>query len=450
MIRIRGGRLIDPANGIDAVTDLWLDGGKVVSVGEPPRGAENAVILEAEGRIVCPGFVDMHMHEDPLGEDGKIRRDIFDCMLRMGVTTAAGGNCGECKAEPASYLDIVDRDGAPVNVAMFAGHGYFRRAAGVKSRYDTASPEQRKRIAESIRTALDRGCVGVSFGLRYDPGTDEEELHEAARAASGTGKLLAAHVRDDAEAIFRSIAEMAEAAETAGLPVQISHIGSMAGFGQMKKVLGDLRAFRAAGLDMGMDCYPYDAFSTNIGSATYDDGWLERYGCGYDVLEFCSGPWKGKRADAETFAEMRKRYPESLTVCHVMRREEVSAALRDPLVAIASDGILNNGCGHPRAAGTFPRYLSALLEENADLSEGIRKITALPASRLGISDRKGHLGVGADADVVVFDPLRLKDRATFASPTLPPDGICAVIVGGKHAAEDGVIVCPDAGRSVRI
>lgn len=452
-LHIDGGRVIDPANGQDRICGLWLADGKVAGIGTAkPDGWDDAacVTLDARGMIVSPGFLDMHMHEDPLTKEGTIETDIFNCMLRMGVTTAVGGNCGQCKAEPVRYLGIADRDGAPVNVAMFAGHGYFRRRAGITNRYAHGTPEQIAALRELLRAALDGGCVGISFGVRYDPGTDAGELDAAVSAAAGTGKPVAAHVRDDAAAVFAAIAEMKAPARKYGLPLQISHIGSMGGFGQMEEVLADLDRERAAGLDIAMDCYPYAAFSTSVGSTTYDDGWLERYGCDYSVLEFCDGPCKGQRATAESFARMRREHPGVLTVCYVMRDEDVALALAHPLVAVASDGTFRHSQGHPRAAGTFPRFLSSVLRDGTmPLSEAIRKMTALPAARIGIADRKGHLGVGADADVTVFDPAHIRDRATFASPALPPDGIRDVLIGGEFAVRDGEVVNAHAGKAVR-
>ena len=144
------------------------------------------------------------MHEDPV-VDGHISQDIFPCMLRMGVTTAVGGNCGSNVYDPAEYLQIADRYGAAVNVALFAGHSSIRRKAGVKDKYASASREQIARMEQYADEALSAGCVGVSFGLRYVPGTQREEFHRVAARCSGRSKLISAHVRDDAAAIFDAI-----------------------------------------------------------------------------------------------------------------------------------------------------------------------------------------------------------------------------------------------------
>jgi N-acyl-D-amino-acid deacylase len=289
----------------------------------------------------------------------------------------------------------------------------------------------------------------VSFGLRYVPGADKEEFFRAAACCVESKKPIASHVRDDADAIFGSIEELIEAGRKFDIPMQISHIGSMAGFGQMEAVLKQVEGYQAEGLDVMLDCYPYFAFSTRLGTPTYDPGWLERYHCDYGVLEFCDGPYQGQRATKETFDEMRLCFPECLTVCYVMKEEDVRLAFRHPSVMLASDGITDHGRGHPRCAGTFPRLIAEFVKKgDLTLYDAIAKMTAMPARRLGLAD-KGHLGIGADADVTVFDFARVADRATFRDPDLPPLGIDCVFLGGQPVLKDGEILCRTAGRAIR-
>lgn len=443
---ILGGRVIDPANKVDGYYNLLLENGKVAWVGTDCPSADR--IIEAAGKIVVPGFIDIHMHEDPV-ENGKINQCIFPMMLRQGVTTAVGGNCGGNVHNPVEYLKIVDRDGAAVNVALFAGHEYFRIAAGAANIYGSSTEVQRQEMEKNIRAALAAGCVGVSFGLRYVPGADKAEFLRAAACCEESGKPIAAHVRDDADAVFASIDEVCAAARAFHIPVQISHIGSMAGFGQMEAVLLQMDGYRATGLDMTMDCYPYFAFCTRLGTPTYDPGWLDRYHCGYDVLEFCDGPYRGQRAARETFEEMRSCFPDCLTVCYVMKEEEIRLAFRHPGVMLGSDGITDNGRGHPRCAGTFPRFLAEFVKKgDLPLYDAIKKMTEMPAKRLKLHE-KGHLGVGADADVTIFDYEKIADRATFAEPALPPVGIDCVLIGGEVVLKDGQILKDNCGTSVR-
>ena len=445
---IHGGRVIDPANRVDAKLNLLVEDGRVAWVGTGMPEADQTI--DATGKIVSPGFIDIHMHEDPVGEDGKIAFDISNSMLRMGVTTAAGGNCGINVYDPVEYLALVDKDGAPVNMVMFAGHEYFRKAAGAEDIYAEATESQKRLMEGAIRTALENGCAGVSFGLRYVPGANKDEFYRAAACCQKGNKLIASHVRDDADGIFDAIDEFCAAGVAFGIPVQISHIGSMGGFGQMQQVLRQIDEYKLNGLDIAMDCYPYFAFSTRLGTPTYDPGWLDRYHCDYGVLEFCEGKYKGQRATKETFDEMRRDFPQCITVCYVMKEEDVRLAFRHPAVMLGSDGLLNNGQGHPRASSSFPRFLAEFSRNgNLSLYDAIEKMTAMPAQRLGLAN-KGRLNVGADADITIFDYEKIRDGATFSEPALPPTGIDYVLIGGEVAAKDCRIVKANCGKAIRL
>lgn len=444
---IKNGLLIDPANHIQAKLNLVIENDKIAQVTrETP---ESDRVIDAESKIVSPGFIDFHLHEDPIGEDGRIQRCIFDAMLRMGVTTGVGGNCGISVYDPVKYLDIVERDGAPINVAMLAGHTYLREQTGATDKYAKITPEQLEKLVCLINDALANGCAGVSFGLRYVPGMDKDEFWAAAACCRKDRKIITAHIRDDAANVFPAVDEVAQAGIANDIPVQISHIGSMGGFGQMEEVLRRIDEYRANGLDILCDCYPYFAFSTRIGETTYDDGWLDRYHCDYDVCMLSEGKYKGQRCTAETFAEMRRDFPRCLTICYVMKEEDIRMALAHPSVFLASDGLLDNGQGHPRAAGAFPRFFREFVREgNIGIFEGIAKMTSMPAERLGLKN-KGRLNVGADADITIFDPEKIKDGATFEDPIIPPTGIDYVIIGGEIAAKDCEIVNPSCGTAIR-
>ncbi len=443
---IKNGLLIDPANQVQAYLNLLLEDGRVAAVTKDCPGADH--VIDTAGRVVAPGFIDIHMHEDPV-KDGHIEFCIFNSMLRMGVTTAVGGNCGINVYDPGKYLDLVDQEKAPVNVMMFAGHEYFRNASGATDKYSPVTETQLADMKKGLSSALEQGCVGISYGLRYVPGTDRKEFLETASCCEKEHCMISAHVRDDEDRVFGAVAEVVEAGERYGIPVQVSHIGSMGGFGQMEELLRQVAGYRANGLDVACDCYPYFAFSTRIGATTYDDGWLERYHCDYSACQLMEGKYKGQRCTPETFAEMRRDFPECITVCYVMMESDIRMAFKDPGVMVGSDGLIDNGQGHPRAAGTFPRFLAQFVREGTiSLYDGIAKMTAMPAKRLGLS-RKGRLNVGADADVVIFDPERITDGATFDSPMLPPSGIDYVLIGGEIAAKDCQVVREDCGRAVR-
>lgn len=447
---IKNGYVIDPANRVSARLNLLLENGKVAAVTDQEVAADR--VIDAAGKIVTPGFVDIHMHEDPVEADGKIyceEQAIFNCMLRMGVTTALAGNCGENCYHPADYLDIVDRDGVAVNVGMMAGHQWFREKAGATDKYAPTTDAQNQQMAQEMEAALDRGCFGISYGVEYVPGITFEELLATAKACQKDGKLISAHMRSDAGEVLDAASELLEVGRITDVPVQISHIGSMAGYGQMERFLQMVDNYKLGGLDVSCDCYPYFAFSTHLGSSVYDEGWVERYHCDYDVLELCEGKYKGRRCTKEIFEEERVNNPNCMTVCYVIREEDVCMALTHPNVMLASDGIMNHGQGHPRAAGSFPGFLARFVRTGkVGLYDAINRMTAMPAQKLGLAN-KGRLNVGADADVVIFDMETVCDGATFTDPTLPPKGIAYVLIGGEIAARDGVIVRGDLGRSIR-
>jgi N-acyl-D-amino-acid deacylase len=448
---IKNGTVVDPSSQLHQKLNVLLEGDKVAALTHEEPEADRCI--DAAGKIVAPGFIDIHMHEDFVGPDGHLEQDekksIFNCMLRMGVTTILGGECGINRYDPMKYLDLVDRDGAPVNVALLVGHAFLREAVGHKDKYSHVTDKELHQMAALCEKALTAGCFGVSYGIRYVPGIDERELMATAQKCVPAHKLLAAHVRDDAAAIFDAGHEFLGVAEKLGLPAQFSHIGSMAAFGQMEEFLQMIEAYRKRNVDVLCDCYPYYAFSTAIGSTTYDPGWLERYHCDYDVIQYCEGKYLGKRGTRETFEEERRDHPEHLTVCYVMKENEVDMALASPLVMVGSDGIMNHGQGHPRAAGTFPRVFREFVRQGKlSLDEAVRKMTAMPAERMGLP-HKGTLREGADADVVIFNAETIADRATFEEPTLAGCGIDYVLIGGNIAAKDCHVVNGHLGRALR-
>ena len=444
---IKNGFVVDPKNRVFSKLDIIVENGKIAGLTNK-MDVDADVKIDASGKIVTPGFIDIHMHEDPLNREGEIDLCMLDCMLRMGVTTAAGGNCGLNVCDPVQYLDKVDA-GAPVNMAMFAGHAFLRERAGGIDKYGAITASQMDTLCRDTEAALDGGCVGVSFGIRYVPGTTAAELENTSKLCKKGGKLIAAHLRDDAEAIFDAADEFVRIGQKYALNTEISHIGSMAGFGQMERFLCKIDAYRANGLCLHCDCYPYYAFSTYIGTTTYDDGFLSRYHTSYDVVEICEGKYKGQRCTEAIFDELRRTAPMTLTVCHVMCPEDIDMALRHPGVLPASDGILNAGQGHPRAAGAFPRFINEYVNSGKlSLYDAVEKMTSLPAAKLGIAN-KGSLGIGNDADITIFDLNCIKDRASFDSPIMAPQGITDVLIGGRAAIAKGKVVNNSLGRSVR-
>lgn len=448
---IKNGTLVDPYNHVMGKLNLLMEDGRVLEVTRQEPAVERTI--DAAGKVVAPGFIDIHMHEDFVNSDRRLEQDedkaIFNCMVRMGVTTVLGGECGINRYDPVRYLDLVDKGGAAVNVALLIGNSWLREAMGHKDKYTAVTDDELSSMISYGEKALDAGCFGISFGIRYSPGIDKRELDGLMALCRRHGGMTAAHVRDDAAHIFSAAHEFLDAAKEQGIPAQFSHIGSMAAFGQMEDFLTMIGEYRMNGLDVACDCYPYYAFSTAIGSATYDEGWLERYQCDYDAIEMCEGTYKGQRCTKEIFEEERRNHPEYLTVAYVMKDKEVDMALAHPLVMVGSDGILNHGEGHPRAAGAFLRIFSQFVKKGKlSLYDAIDKMTAMPAKRMGLA-RKGRLDKGADADIVIFDPEIVTDCATFADPLKPGKGMEYVLIGGKTAVRNNRLVDGHLGKAVR-
>lgn len=445
---IKNGTVIDPLNKVHSKLNIVIEDGFIVDLTQDEPNCDE--VIDVTGKYVTPGFIDIHMHEEKYDEHtDSLKKDITLSMLKMGVTSAFGGNCGTSTVNPIHLLDIVDRDGAAVNMGMFAGHTFYREQVGAIDKYAPVCEEQLEKIIEMAGSDLDKGCFGISFGIRYVPGINQRELLEVAKLCQKDNKLISAHIRDDAEYVFGAMDELTYIGKMLNIPVQVSHIGSMGGFGQMEKILAKLDEERASGYDITADCYPYYAFSTEIGETTYDDGFLERYDAEYSCIEFCEGKYKGQRATMESFQEMRKNAPDTLTVCYVMKPYDVDIALMHPAVMLASDGLRNDGQGHPRAAGSFPRLIDKFVKTGKiSLDDAIAKMTSMPSVKLGLKN-KGHLGIGADADIVIFDLEKIEDKATFEEPLLPPLGIEYVLIGGKVALKGGEIVCDNLGKSLR-
>lgn len=446
---VKNGRVIDPYNNIDSKLNIVIKDGKILEI--TPYEISGEKNIDATGLIVCPGFIDIHMHEDMYhNEEDYLDEWIAKSMLNMGVTTCIGGNCGINLTEPLTYLDAVDRLKLPVNIGLMAGHTNIRECVVENSnKYNPIQTDDIKKIMYTAREYLEGGCFGISYGIRYVPGITELELIEVSKACKPENKIINAHVRDDAKNIIWATKEFIKVGMKLDIPIQNSHIGSMGGYGQMKELLRLLDSVKSSGLDITSDCYPYYAFSTRIGETTYDDGFLERYNIDYDSIEISEGKYKGQRCTRNIFDELRKSSPDTITVGHVMNEKDIDMAILHPNVMIASDGFLHNEQGHPRAAGTFPRLIDKYVKTGKlSLYDAINKMTTMQAKKLGLSN-KGNLSKGSDADITIFSYDEIKDNATFDNPIKKPDGIKYVLIKGSVALKDGEIVNGKLGTSVR-
>lgn len=445
-IKIVNGLVIDAENKKIIEGDVGIKDGKITAVGSVPESAQN--VIDAKGRYVSPGFIDIHMHEEDLALTQKKGYDIGDTMLNMGVTTCAVGNCGNNRQSIEELYQFINEKGNPVNYISYIGHNFLRSQAGNTDIYKKSTREQIKKMQEMVKKAVDFGAIGVSYGLEYCPGIDTEEAIEITKEIQGRKDLLlAAHYRKDAKFALDAINEMALIGRETGIPFQISHISSLSGYGNMTEALKLIENIVNSGTDMMVDAYPYAAFSTYIGSAVFDEGCFELWNKSYDSIMLTEEPFRGVFCDKELFEKARKDYPNMLAVAYVMNENEIVEALNHPLVMVASDGIYRNHSGHPRGAGTFPRVIGHYVrdQKQMDFFDAIYKMTYMPAKRLMLR-QKGLIKEGYDADITIFDYNTIIDKATFQDPQVRPEGIDFVIVNGKVAIADNITVNNNHGR----
>lgn len=423
----------------------WKDG-KIAYIGDEVK--EAAELIDAAGKIVSPGFIDIHMHEENFVKEGN-KFVISKMMLEMGVTTAVGGNCGVQYQPLSKFKAVIDElGGCPVNYVMLAGYNQYRTAMGI-GRYEHPSQKQMDELAEIMKRELAEGAYGISFGIEYDPGITFDEMLSAVRVSDNPHLLVSAHYRDETKKddLF-PVEEMIRFAEEIPQKFQISHLSSCSATGSMKEALACINEAMEKNPRLNYDTYPYNAFSTEIGSAVFEDGCLEGWGKTYNDIQLTDDPFKNVRCTEEIFNEAREKYPNMLAVAFVMNEDEIAAAIANPSGMVASDAILNNGGGHPRAAGTFPRVLGKYAREDKvlPLIDAVRKMTLEPAQRLEMTG-KGRIEIGSDADITVFDPETVIDKADF-SQLSRPEGIEWVFVCGNTALKDGEIVSEHEGRFI--
>jgi len=438
---IRGGDVYLPEEKKLRPLSVAVAGGKLLEIGDCSF-SEGWIELSASGCIVSPGFIDSHMHDEQILDPHTIQK----ALLRQGVTTAIAGNCG---AGPL-LEDIVPYRKTPwLNLGYLTGHTVLREKVGVEDRYRAATEEEIVSMVELLREELEKGSLGLSFGLEYMPQTSSQEISRLASVVEEFPKRwIAVHIRYDGPQCLEGVREVVAMARDHGLRVQISHFGSMNAFGNCQASLDLVEEAWKEGVDITLDCYPYAAFCTRIGSAVFDPGFEERWGGkGLESIEAGSGKYKGQRLTPESYRDLRENYPKDLGIAHVLNEAEVRACLVNPRCAVASDGVLFEGQGHPRAAGTFPRALRWLREEGLSWEEALEHVTSLPADMIWSS--AGRLTPGGPGDLVVFDPQKFEDTATFENQLSPPRGVRYVFVNGELAVEDGEILPTPRGVFLR-
>jgi N-acyl-D-aspartate/D-glutamate deacylase len=432
---IAGGRVIDPASGLDAVRNVGITSGRIAELSAASLSGKTAI--KADGLVVAPGFIDVHAH----GQTAETYR--FQSL--DGVTTSLELELGT--ANVAQWYD--DRKaGQRINYGVSIGHIKVRMAAIADAgtimpvgpaAYKAASVAEVDDIVRRIAQGLDEGAVSIGAGFPYTPGATYEELLAVFRVAARTSTPVHVHIRPGVAGLEEALA----LARDTGASLHVVHINS-AGYEETPAMLRLIRAARQRGQDVTTEAYPYGAGMTQIESATVQDPYTHERADRVGEIEW---PLTGERLNADSF----KRYSQigGPVVIHRNTEEMVTLALADPLTMIGSDAYWLNGTGHPRTTGTYSRVLGRYVWEKRALTlmEAIRKMTLMPAqrleSRVPAMKRKGRIAVGADADLTVFDPARVLDRSTYREPWLPPAGIDYVLVNGtavvaRGRAVDGV------------
>ncbi|GAA2054930.1 D-aminoacylase [Catenulispora yoronensis] len=501
---LRGGLVADGTGAPLAARDVAVVGRRIALVDRDAAVTADEVV-DVSGLVVAPGFIDAHTHSDTTAlaaAAGELEAEQAFAAVRQGVTVEIAGNCGS-SAFPGDFsgLAALGRAHAAVgranHLVSLVGHGSLR--AAVVGHYARAATEvELAQMAAALDEALAAGAVGLSTGLIYTPGAyaSTAEVTALARVAAQHGKPYVTHLRDEMSGVEGALTEAVAIARDSGAALHVSHhktAGKYA-WGRTETTLVTFEELRASGMDITCDVYPYTAGSTGLAAmlppwahdggparllerlrdpaqrelmrtAILDGvpGWENTVGNGgWDRISVASAR-RHPQHQGRTVAEIAAGFgtdPLDLVaellvaedgdvsiISHSMREDDVRRVLSAPYSMIGSDGVPKPGLPHPRWAGTFSRVLGHYAREAGlfGLPEAVRKMTGATAARFGLTGR-GVLRDGAYADVVVFDPERVADRATFADPLAGPEGVRLVVVGGTVVVRDEEVLAARPGR----
>jgi N-acyl-D-amino-acid deacylase len=504
---IQNARIIDGTGSPWFRSDVAINDGRIVDVGVD-LNIEASRTIDAAGRVVAPGFIDVHTHvESSDSRDGLQRLPRADNYLLDGVTTIVTGNCGGSEIDIEAWNRSLV--GLGINVATLVGHNSVRRnVMGLDDRAPTA--QELEQMRSLVDQAMQDGAVGFSTGLLYVPGTyaTTEEVISLAEVASRHGGVYASHIRDQGERLHESIDEAVRVGREANMPVQISHfkIKGPARWGSIGDAIELVESYRRAGVDVVIDAYPYDRASSNLGinlprwavsggaeeiaarirdddthsrlvgemKSMLDDGGYSDYSFA-TVAQYRPEPsYIGRTiseinrlverpgttdAEIETVLDMMVEGGEAGSIYgasmiyHYMSLEDVDTIFRYPNAAVASDGTImayGRGQPHPRSYGTNARVLGDFVRERQvlTLEDAIRRMTSLPARTFSFHDR-GIVRPGFAADLVLFDPAKVADKATFEDPHQYSVGFDYVIVNGVAVVAEGEMTDERSGQFVK-
>ncbi len=493
---IRHGRVVDGTGNPAFYADVAIKDGRIAAIGRELKAGANEV--DATGMVVAPGFIDVHTHADEVAE--MPRAENF---VRMGVTTVVVGNCGGSTLDVAKLFRDIERTNVAVNVATLIGHNSVRKEAMGGSFNRPPTSAELEKMKSLVDQAMRDGAVGLSTGLIYLPGvfSKTDEIIELARVAGAYDGIYTTHMRHEDDRIYEALEEVFRIARQAHTRAELSHIklSGPSAWGQADRVLALIENARSEGLDITQDQYAYTASSTGISQLIPDTAleggpgkFIERLNDTGEkakiVAEMKDGPRSKGREDYAyaVIAEYKtdpslnglniaqaakaKRGSGSLAdqvemileiqrnggatgVFHGMSEDDLKIFVRHPNTMIACDSGLRKfgeGVPHPRGYGNNARVLARYVRELKvlRLEDAIRKMTSLPAATFRLTDR-GQLRAGNWADLVVFDPEKVQDTATFESPHHYPTGISAVFVNGVPVIKNGEHTGEKAGQALR-
>jgi len=478
---IRHGRIADGTGNPAYFADVGVKNGRIAALGKSlPAGT---VELDAQGLVVAPGFIDVHTHAENLTEER-----AGENFLRMGVTSLVLGNCGYSELDVADFFRRLEATNVAVNVATLLGQGTIRAKAMGGSFMRPPTDAELNQMRTMVEEGMEAGAVGLSTGLIYLPGTfaSTEEIIELAKVAAAHDGIYASHMRDEGDEIFEALNELFRIAREAHIRAEVSHIklSGKPNWGQADKVLAAIEAARAEGLDVTQDMYVYTASSTGIsqlipseareggkfkerladpkekaaivaaikdrlaknGRDNFDYAVIADYSAnpslnGLNIVQAARKARGNESLDdqVELILEIQANGGAS-GVFHGMSEEDLQTYLRHPNTMIGADSSVREfqkGVPHPRGYGNTARVLGRYVRELKilRLEEAVRKMTSLPATTFRLRDR-GLIRDGAWADLVVFDPDTVQDRATFQEPHHYATGFRWVLVNGKIVVEN--------------
>lgn len=436
---IDGGKIVDfeVQSDKDAfpVKHVGIKAGKIKKISSNPlRGLAR---INAEGKIVSPGFIDFDSHVCGNPYSGA-------CLVKQGGTTTLGG----LRHINGTVVKDIEENGFVVNQGYFISHSFsLREAAGITNIYKGANKSQVQMMSDLAARFLEYGAFGIFFGLEFVPGTSLGEMIALSSVAKQYDKVAVFHIRKDGLEGIHYLEEIYNTGRQSGAKIHLVQLSNNIGVGEtvMEKGLKSIDMAIGTGLDITADSGVYEAFSACIGTSIFDPGWEAGYeNCSVTDLLITSGPYMGKYCTKDLFQYLRKEYPETLVNAFVGNDNSISMPMKKKYVYIstnAADGPHYPGMGAPEVSGAFPRFIGRYVREKKVLSlrDALAKITILPAKRFGIP-HKGELKEGKDADLVIFEYEKIKDTAKYVgqgSPDTAPEGISHVVVNGQVVVEGG-------------